>query len=79
MKWWLSDRREQYAILFAKDMEVYWHEPIKPNPELIIKKSIDGNFVIQWSTYGAYFAVVLRGRVSRAFDQENVPINLTDL
>lgn len=69
-RWWLSDKRcrEQIVVRYEDETEIYWHDPVEMEPQLVYNgrreraegKRVWTDFRVQWSPQGSYLATFHR-------------------
>lgn len=59
---WLMDERgrDQFAIRFADETEVYWNDAHQSKPDEVYKRNCWTESYVQWSTRGHYIATIHR-------------------
>lgn len=59
---WLMDERgrDQFAIRFAEETEVYWNDAHQAKPDEVYRRSCWTESYVQWSTRGHYIATIHR-------------------
>lgn len=59
---WLTDERgrDQFAIRFAEETEVYWNDAHQSKPDEVYRRSCWTESYVQWSARGHYIATIHR-------------------
>lgn len=59
---WLTDERgrDQFAIRFAEETEIYWNDAHQSKPDEVYKRNCWTESYVQWSTRGHYLATIHR-------------------